>query len=379
MRYAAMSLALAVFFVSVADAQDAKKKDAGKEKDPKMFSMEMMDFQGRSFKEWQKDIKDKDPTRREIGIKNVLQFGPDKAYDAVPDIIAELKKHSNTKRIDLSVCVTGTMVLSTIFKYKKDPDPKDVKAAAGIYKTFLKDEQMMLRIRAVQGLPYLGPTSRDALTEVLLMAKEPSTWEARKEAVQTLGFIGFKDAGKPDIPVLGEVFKALNDPSSQVRIAAIRSSASLAMKAEPPTKAQVFAKFKSAIEADPDRHVVLTAHMAHMTLEGKVTPIHLTPMVKMLKHDNPEVRIDALQYIGAIGKDAKTAIPGLIECTDDPEATVAVNAIVVLASVDPDNSPSVFARIKDNTKYPEAVRVAAADAIAYQDKMAKDKKKAEKK
>jgi len=387
MRYSVFSLTMALFLASAASAQDVKKKDAGKEKDPNASkSMEISDVQGRSFREWQREIKDPDPSKREVAIKTILQFGPDKAYDAVPDIIAELSKHTK-KPVDLSVRVTGTVVLSTIFKFKKEPeDPKlkealakNIKDAVAIYKVFLRDEQLMMRVRAVQGLPFLGPTSRDALTEVILMAKEPATWEARKEAIQTLGMIGFEDNGKPKVVmVMSEVFKALDDRSFQVRVAAIRACASLAMKAEPPVKSQVFARFRSAIETDPDKHVVLAAHQAHMALEGKVTPAHLNPIVKTLKNENPEVRLDALQNIGTLGKEAKSALPAVLECTDDPEVNVAVNAVMVAMNVDPEGAPIFLGRIKNNTRYPDAVRVAAADSLAFLDGMAREKKKTEK-
>jgi HEAT repeat protein len=382
MRYWIMSFAAAVILISAADSQETKKKDLGKKKDPDASqSSEMTEFQGRSFKEWQNDIKkDKDPSKREFAIKSVLQFGPDKAYEAVSDIIVELKKHNNPKPVDLSVRVSGTMVLSTIFKYKKDPDPKYLKEAVAIYKTFLKDEQMMMRIRAVQGLVYLGPTSRDAIPEVITMAKEPATWEARKEAIQILGMIGYEDKGGPKVYVMAEVFKALNDNSFQVRIAAIKSTAALAMKAEPmaPVKNQARLKFLAAIEGDPDKHVVLAAHLAYMTLEGKVTPAHLNPMLKILKDDNAEVRLDALQNIGMLGKDAKGAIPKVIESISDPEVTVAASAIAVLANIDAENSHALFVRINNSKTHPEAVRAAAGNALAIQEMMAKNKKKAEK-
>lgn len=380
MRYWLVSFAAIVVMISTADSQDFKKKDFGKKKDPDASkASEMTEFQGRSFKEWQKDIKDKDPSKREVAIRSVLQFGPDKAYEALPDILAELKKHTNSKPIDLSVRVTGTMVLSTIFKYKKDPDPKYLKEAVGIYRTFLKDEQMMMRIRAVQGLVYLGPTSRDAIPEVIQMAREPATWEARKEAIQMLGMIGYEDNGEPKVVVvMPEVFKAFDDNSYQVRIAAIKSTVFLTAKASAQVKGQARSKFLAAA-GDPDKHVVLAAHLALMSLEDKVTPAHLNPITKMLGDENAEVRLDALQHIGGLGKKGKTAIPKVIESISDPEPTVAVGAIHVLAGIDAENSHSLFVRIRDSKAgYSDAVRVAARDAIAYQEMLAKEKKKAEK-
>jgi HEAT repeat protein len=380
MRYWVMSLAALFLMVSIADTQTGKKdkKPLAKEKAVEPTSPTITEIQGRTFREWQKDIQDKDPTRRELALKAILLFGADKAYAAVPDILVELKKHSNSKRIDLSTCTTGAAALSAIFQHKKGADPKEAKAAVAIYRTLLKDEQLMLRIQAVQGLVSFGPICRDALPEVISLAKEPSTWEARKEAVQVLGYIGYEDKGTPKIYVMAEVFKALDDRAAPVRIAAIRSSAALAMKAELPVKTQVFGKLRTAM-ADPEKHVVLAAHLAHMTLEGKATAAHLDPMTKLLKDRNPEIRLDALQNIGALGKEAKTAIPAVKECTEDPEASVASAAVMLLAGTDWENSRTFIERIKDNKKYPDAVRATAGNAIEYHDKMAKDKKTVDKK
>jgi HEAT repeat protein len=380
MRYWLMSVAALFFLVSLGDSQEGKKKDAGKEKEPKSSQpTEPTEIQGRSYADWRKDIKDKDPSKRETAIKAVLQFGPAKSYEALPDILAELKKHNPPKSaVDLNVRVTGVMAVSTIFKYHKDPEEKLIKDAVAVYRTCLKDEQMMVKMRAAQGLAYLGPACRDALPEIQKMSKEPLTWEARKEAVQVLGMIGFEDSGKPKVLVLADVFKALEDRSYQVRIAALRATSSLAMKTDSPlVKSQVFAKFKTA-QADEDKHVVLAAHLAQMTLEGKVSPPHINPMIKLLKDPNPEVRLDALQNISILGKEAKSATPALTQCTDDPEITVAVNAVMVLAAVDLESSQTLFTRIRDNTKYPEQVRAAAAEAVAFH-KMSKEKKTVDKK
>jgi HEAT repeat protein len=378
MRYGIMMLAVCGLMFASAHAQEFKKKGFGKEKEPEPSkSTEITEIHGRSFKEWERDISDKDPTRRELAIKTILLFGPDKAYEAVPEILAELKRHTARTPVDLSVRIAGTTALGTIFKFKKDPDPKDIKAAVAIFKTYLKDEQLMLRIQAVQGLPFLGPTCRGALPEVYSLAREPSTWEARKDAVQTLGFIGYEDKGTPNIKAMSEVFRLLDDRAAPVRIAAIRASGALAMKAELPVKMQVYGKFKTA-ENDLDKHVVIAAHMTHMMLEGKASAAHLNPLVKMLKDENPEVRLDALQNISGLGKEAKSILPKLIECTSDPEVSVAASAIIVLAGVDWENTRTVIERIKDSKSYPDVVRAAASDAIAFHEKMAKEKKKSEK-
>src|SRR5207253_1996943 len=112
-------------------------------------------------------------------------FGPTKASLALPEIVADLKRHK-TIPVDLSVRVNGIMAISTIYQMmamaKKEPDPKMHKEIFDLYKGFLTDPQVMMRIRAVEGIRYLGPISRDAIKEVITMSGDPVTWEVRKEA-----------------------------------------------------------------------------------------------------------------------------------------------------------------------------------------------------
>src|ERR1051325_3159003 len=305
MRYWFLSLAIVIFVVTASESQDKKKEPdkkkeiPGKEKDPTPTAPEITEVQGRSFKEWRTDIHDKDPSKREEAMRQILLFGPEKAYDAVPEILAELKKHTALTPVDLSVRVNGTMALNTIFKYKKDPNPKHVKEAITIYRTFLKDNQLLLKIRTVQGLTYYGPACREALPEVVAMAstKDSQTWEARKEAVQVLGMLGFSDKGVPNVVVMGEVLKAVGDGSYQVRIAALNSIARLGQFAPPEQRAPILGRLYSVVDNDPDLHVIITAHLAIMTVEKKVTPKHLNPIINLAKHKDPAVRLLAVQSL----------------------------------------------------------------------------------
>src|SRR5207249_4945077 len=103
--------------------KDPKDPKTPKDKDPKVVPtvpafIPPAEVLGKSFEQWRKQIKAPDPTRREEAMKMILMFGPDKSYAALPDIIAELKKHKPPFRVDLSVCVNGTIAMSAIFLNK---------------------------------------------------------------------------------------------------------------------------------------------------------------------------------------------------------------------------------------------------------------------
>src|SRR2546430_50930 len=82
-----------------------------------------------------KKIHSVDPSEREIATKTILFFGPEKAYEAVPDILFELNRHKGPVVIDLSFRVNGIQALSTIFRYKKNPDQKLIDDAYALYRS----------------------------------------------------------------------------------------------------------------------------------------------------------------------------------------------------------------------------------------------------
>jgi HEAT repeat protein len=386
MRYCflCMTFLTCLFLATAASSQDKKKdketdkkKEIGKDKSGK--DTEITEVAGKSFRDWQTEIHHKDPSKREAAMLNIVKFGPVKAFDAVDDILKELERHSSKTPIDLNVRVNGTMALSTIFKYAKEPDPKLVNRAVTVYRGFLKDPQLLLKIRTVQGIVYLGPECREAMPEVLAMAREPLTWEARKEAMQTLGIMGFNEKGAPSVVVMGEVLKGLKDSSYQVRLAALHSITRLTSQAQPEQKTPVFSRLNALLAEEDDLQVVITAHMAIMTLEKKASPKHLNPVIKLMKHKDAMVRLEAVQAIALTGKDAKPALAGLIEAINDPEPPVAIGAINTLLTLDAEEAIYALRRTKNDKEAPELLRSACNEALEIFDYRDKMRKKAEKK
>src|ERR1043165_8871885 len=150
MRYWLFSVVLILFVITTTRAQDAKK---GKDPEPEPVVNEIA---GKSFEQWRSEIKAKDPSKSEVAIKTILNFGLERSYLVVPDILDVLEKHKSKTPLDLSIRVNGTLALSTIFKYHKNPDKKYLTRAAAVFKTSINDSQAILTIRTMQALPYLG-------------------------------------------------------------------------------------------------------------------------------------------------------------------------------------------------------------------------------
>lgn len=291
MRYWLSSLAIVMFVVAVGDSQEKKKDKEPAKVEPK----EPTEVMGKSFDQWRKEIHSSDPAKRETAMKNVLLFGPKKSYEAVQDYIDELNKHKKGSGVDLSVRVNGIMALSTIFKHKEKPDPKHVKEALAIYKMFLKDPQVIMRLRAVQGLPYLGMQSRELLGDVILMAEDPITWEARKEAMQIMIIMARGEKGVPDPKVLLKVLPVLKKAAADekeaylVRIVAVQGLGYLGSDSN-------LIDFRNALkDSSKDVRLVAVSAMAHAAKEKSLFDLR-----QLLEHKDKEMRLQALNAIAGL-------------------------------------------------------------------------------
>src|SRR5262245_10468866 len=103
---------------------------------------EIAEIGGRSLYDWIKDINHKDPSKRETAARAVLAFPPERAYEAVPAMLTELRRHNPpTTYVDTSVRVNLAIALGQILGVKKDAEPKLVKDAVTLLTRLLRDSQ----------------------------------------------------------------------------------------------------------------------------------------------------------------------------------------------------------------------------------------------
>ncbi len=379
-RLTIIAFALAVSFPvsSIGSAQD--KKDPGKStiddksKDPK--SQPPVEFKvptevlGKTFEQWRKEIHEKDPSKREVAMQGILNFGPVKAYDALADIVAELKKHSFNYPVDFSVRYNGLMVVSTIFKNypwhlkkEKDLDPKLFKDALAVYKLGLNDNQAMLRIRAVQGVIYLGPVAREAIDDVIKVSKDNATWEVRKAGLQTLALITVDAKGVPYPKAITEIFSRLDDSSVQVRVVAIGAMVNLARFMNANDSAYAIKKINTRLLKEDDASFTIYLHNGAMMIQQKVAKQHQDPILRYLKSTDPMLRVQAMQAVCSWGKEALPFKPTLVAMINDPEVSVGVAAIHGLVSLQATELVPTFQKIVDDKKAHPALRDTAEDAV----------------
>ena len=430
----------------LAQATKIKDKTKGKEttkepakespKEPKFDFKEPSEVAGKTFQEWMKLLKEtKDPVRREEAMKYVTAFGPTKSHEALPEIIFQLNRHKTEPNgVDLSVRVNGIMALTMIYRQMamahKEPPEESHKKAFALYKYFLNDGQVIMRVRTLQGLPSLGPIARDAIPDVIKASNAVITWEVRKEALQTLTIIARDAKGVPDPKVMPELRKlAKNDISYVVRQTALEGLAMLSAPKMPP-------ELITALEGDPavqvrlkvldllgrlekdmednDRKLALKklnphltkekdpilliwTHGTIMTLMKKVTSTHMYPVVNYVKDKDPAVRVQALTMIGLGGKDAKQfaqkeVLDELYKCLppengkkfEYPDVNVPVAAMKAAVGIHAFEAVPILEKIENDKKAPELLKASAGKALDAFDELkahleGKDKKDKDKK
>ncbi len=325
MRHWIMSLAVVLFTVVCSESQETKKKDTDPGKESKAEPTEPTEYLGKSFDAWRKDITSDDPSKREMAMKAMLMFGLPKATEAMPDIIADLARHKNTP-LDLSVRVNGVMALNTYFLHAskgKGPDPGVVKAALPVYKMFLKDSQVIMKERAVQGLQYMGTPARELLNDVIPLVRDGSTWELRKEAIPVMVSLASNEKGPGDAKAIAALRKSIDrdiEKSYVVRALAVQGLGVLG-------KDTVLVDLKKAMN-DPAKEVRLAAVQA-MAVGPKEKA--LLPLKDALADKAKEVRVAAVQCYGFAGQaSAMPELRNLLDHTEKEMRLQTLNTIVNL-------------------------------------------------
>src|SRR4051794_7569080 len=102
-----LALSAWLLLAFAARGQDSKKdlsKDSPSSSGP-------TEIGGKTLEQWIKDIPSKDRSKGENAIRTVLYFPADRAYAAVPVLLAELKKNTFDAPIDTSIRVNIPIAL----------------------------------------------------------------------------------------------------------------------------------------------------------------------------------------------------------------------------------------------------------------------------
>jgi hypothetical protein len=366
MRYVLCAV-LTVCCCVPAAAQGVKKEEKKEDKkESKKF--EIYEIGGKDLKHWITEIHSVDPSRRENAMRTVLLFGPDKAYQAVPALLAELKKHQPSSPVDLSARLTGADVLCRAVTAVKEPDPKYIKEAVSIYRVLLRDNQAEVRIMALRRLPFLGPECKSTLPLVIELVGDPDTWATRQAAVQTLVAMAADPKNLPEPKVFNALLKRLQyDKCEQVRLQALQGLAILGKPGEMSQKEGLINDLRKATSIKEPVVVQIGAHLAIMTVKNKLEKEHLKAIAKFLR-DEQEVmlRAQAAQALSMSGLEGGPIVgPDLIYGLNDPDDGVVATCILGLLRMEYLGAVKALQKLADESTRNDELKQAARNA-AYQ-------------
>ncbi|MCS7046355.1 MAG: HEAT repeat domain-containing protein [Gemmataceae bacterium] len=326
---------------------------------------EITEVGGRSFDQWLKDIGHKDPSRREAAIRAVMAFGPDKAYEAVPAMLAELRRQTIGGPSDTSVRVNLAIALGAILgaKQEKDRDPKHVKEAVALLARLLSDSQGIVKFRAAQALTALEFEAISAVPELLPLLKDRLSYEVRQAGAAALGRIAF-DRKIGVLPHVANALKdLLTDQAFQVRQTACQSLGALGPPGDPNVRLAVLRALEPVAKKDPEPTVQIWANVAVMRYAGKPSEENIAPIAQFLHKGDTAARMNAAQALGALGTAAKDTVPTLIAALDDVDPGVVGMAIWALGRMESGRALPALERVAANAKLPDELKKAARMTI----------------
>jgi HEAT repeat protein len=404
MRLLLLSVSALALISAAGSGQDAKKKDAKADEKEKAIN----EVAGKDLYDWIKDISSKDPSRREHAMRMILPFGAEKAVEAVPSLLKELKKHKPTAPIDLSVRINGASALGTILSNVKEPKEKEVKEAVAILKAYCSDPQVIVRTNAARSLGQLAPRcleAQEALADVMKVAADRDTWQARQAGLEALSVLirvrqEVESKGppavkeqlerikkSPSVPHIDSAFKAffnaLEDNSMQVRITAVTSLANFHYADRSIEQQRVLRNLEKVATKDPEASLHIWAYVSMMSIKKTLDMEQVRAIAKLLDHPDPFVQVQAANTLGLIGvqtapmpegskkpgplvltgRDREYVISRLVKKLEGDDIPVVTACIGAMFQIDADKTVAPVAALLNDSS-PAGMRLNVAVALS---------------
>ena len=257
-------------------------------------------------------IENPDPSVREHAIRCVMLFGPS-ARRAIPALVRQVRNDN-----DYSPLANAIIILSQLMPVEKDQEYARMTVNALIQA--LNHPQAIVRYQAATALGYCGHWARPAVPKLAGMINDRSSWETRRAVCFALGNTARNEQGIPDILALRALIDAIDDPSKEVRAAALQSIINLG----PPTGQADISVMKNLLEkrlkADKDKACVIWVRVAIMRVDEKqINDANLAVISKIMKDPDIDVALQAARALYFIGKDSKVRLDDLVEALKHSE------------------------------------------------------------
>jgi HEAT repeat protein len=157
----------------------------------------------------------------------------------------------------------------------------------------------------------------------------------------------------------------LNDSAVQVRLASIQALTNLGGPTNPELRLGLFQALEPVAYKDADPSVRIWAHMAVMSITREVHKERVSAIAGVLKHEDFEARVQSALALGTIGRDAKAAIPALIDTLKDTQPAVVGWTMWALGKMEQSAAGALPAleKIKTDMAQPEFLRKIAEESI----------------
>ncbi|HVK12156.1 MAG TPA: HEAT repeat domain-containing protein [Gemmataceae bacterium] len=219
-------------------------------------------------------------------------------------------------------------VLNLVVESLKDPDERvraavadalgrvgeDAKGAIPRLIPLLKDKDPGVRLAAAFALGRIGPEAAVAVPDLSHVLATDTDTPVRKEAARAFNLLGL-DA-KAAVPALAKALR--EDKSEEVRQQAALALAKMVGEVGPHAAAMM-----DAIRMDADKTVrVFTVH-ALADSHGPALKSFVKDLAEhLVKEPDGDVRLAIVQELGALGPDAKDALPALNRMVADVQLNV---------------------------------------------------------
>jgi HEAT repeat protein len=358
----------------VKDIIKPKMPDPMSEKDTKPEPIsENTPISGKTIHEWIKEMFTDDPSRSQRAIQMTLAFGPDLSQKAVPSLLYLIERH---KQIDRSVRVNVIIVLGEILAEDNNPDPNHVKKLVPFFNKLLLDDDPLIRYKTAEAIGKLGPAAVATVPHLMkTLAEEIYSWEVRQACVQSLGKVAYDEKYGPPKAVLHALYGRLQttgikaEKAAQVRLAAIQAFTWLGPpKGDATEQKAVYDALALAGAQDPEPMIRIWSSLALMSIKGEPDSKKVAAIGGFLKHKDIEVRVQAAQALFALGLDAKSEVPHLIDALDDKEKSVAAWAMIALTRMGrfADTNEPVYKKLQEISKskdWPPGLQQAAENLL----------------
>ena len=219
----------------------------------------------------------------------------------------------------------------------------------------LRDPDLRIRWFAIETLALIGPEAKAAVPKLIEALRSKDVAEAgmlrglgtfmfrqmddgpiRLIAAEALGRIG--PEAKAAVP---DLIAALDGPDSRVRCEAVRALGAIGPDSAPAIPNLV----RQLVRGQPE----LAAEWSKDALVG-IGVAAVPPLLEVLRNDDPDVRVVAIETLGKFGAKAVPAHSNLIAALNDPVPKVRMSAAQCLAEIEPEDaavSAALVASIKD--------------------------------